>query len=488
MMGRFARVGALLAALAVVGSRPTAAAIPNLPAQVSDSTIAAALREAQQLYDENKLDQAARRFDEVLGVAVAAGNRVAERQAHDGRGLVLMEKAEYSAARANFERALELAEGTGDRASVPVTQRHLARLFTLTGEWPRARELWRLALAELESRADLAGQARVLFEMSFDEKQGPAEIERTLSRAEVLASQVGDTKLLAGIHHAVGDHAFTRGDFATAIEHLERAIALYESVSATRDLARTLTSLGRLHRAHGHADIALDLYRRALKIQSDVGDEQGVIQSTNAIGVALGALGRSREALEYYGRALTLARRTGSARIVAFQLGNLAGAYIEVGEYDKAVDLLREVLREPQSAYLTSIRENQLSVAYLRLRRYQDAIDAASRSIAAARSEGRLPEMLLALGSRAVASRSMGRPAEALIDYREAMQALEEQRSRLIPTDFMKQGFSTQYQQVFAETIDLLHAIGRDDEALETAEAARARALLDLLASHGVHE
>jgi CHAT domain-containing protein len=68
-------------------------------------------------------------------------------------------------------------------------------------------------------------------------------------------------------------------------------------------------------------------------------------------------------------------------------------------------------------------------------------------------------------------------------DLREALAIIEDMRAKTIPMDFMKRGFMEMHQLMFAGQIELLAQQGRWPIALETAEQARARAFLDLLAS-----
>lgn len=409
--------------------------------------------------------------------------------AHLTRGRELEQKADYRGARSEFEIALSAFEARGDTPQVINTERHLAAVLTLTGDFGRARTLLHQALTTAEETGDRRAQAGVLFEMSGDAPLPIDEREAPLIRAEAIAEELGDTRLLATIAHRSGDFAYTRGDFARAIERVQRAIDLYEADGAAQEqLARALTSLGRIHRAHGHPELALDLYRRALRIQIEVGDQQGAIQSTNATGVALDALGRADEAIDAYRRALALARETGSPRLVAFQLGNLGGSYLASGDFAKAVPLLKEALDRSHERYLMVIRGLQLAWAYIGLHRYAEALSTSERTVADARAEDMREQLVSALGGKAEALRALGRPAEALAVQREALASLEELRKRLVPTDFMKRGFGKEYDKVIVGTIDLLHAVQHDDEALETAERARGRALLDLLASRGLQD
>jgi CHAT domain-containing protein len=77
----------------------------------------------------------------------------------------------------------------------------------------------------------------------------------------------------------------------------------------------------------------------------------------------------------------------------------------------------------------------------------------------------------------------MGDDAGALTDVRLAIELIEQERARLIPSDFFKNRFSAWEQAAFsfAVTLQLRNQLARN--ALETAELGRARAFLDLLAS-----
>ena len=89
----------------------------------------------------------------------------------------------------------------------------------------------------------------------------------------------------------------------------------------------------------------------------------------------------------------------------------------------------------------------------------------------------------MVLASRAWALQALGRFEAASTDLQGALVAVEDLRVHTVSDDFLKRGFAQRYQWVFASSISLLQAQGRAREAIETAEQARARAFLDLLAS-----
>jgi CHAT domain-containing protein len=85
--------------------------------------------------------------------------------------------------------------------------------------------------------------------------------------------------------------------------------------------------------------------------------------------------------------------------------------------------------------------------------------------------------------ARARAFQELGRFEEASADLKQALAAVEDLRRHALPDDFLKRGFGQRYQWVSATSVSLLQAQGRARDGLETAERARARAFLDLLAS-----
>ena len=74
----------------------------------------------------------------------------------------------------------------------------------------------------------------------------------------------------------------------------------------------------------------------------------------------------------------------------------------------------------------------------------------------------------------------------ALRDLSLTLRGIEDLRAQLVPSDFFKQDFSTYYKRAYGSAIARQLDAGREREALETAELARSRAFLDLLASRSI--
>lgn len=434
-------------------------------------------------YETDDLDGAYAAFERGLAEAEAGGDAARAARAHRGLGTIWMQRAKYDKARAELDQARALAGQSGDRLEQANLQRTRAALAILEGNWTAARAAEQDALTSFQALDDPGGQAAVLLDEERDPETSDAARTDLLTRALSLAERAGRKRLQADIEHAASDLAFSDGDYATAMRDLQDAITLLEQINARFSLARALTSLGRLYRVHGEPAKAIAPYRRALALQRRIEDQQGTIQTINALAIAYDNMDRRAESLRLYVRALALARRTGSPRIVAFQLGNLGGAYLVRHQYQRAASILREALKGPESDYIAAIRHDQLAEALENSGHAAEAVDEGTKAIDYWLGTGNADEAVGSLQTRAGAYRRLGRLSNALEDVRNALKQFEIERTHLVPSDVMKQGYTRRHQDLFALAVEILFRTGDERAALETAGEAEGRAFLDLLAS-----
>ena len=313
----------------------------------------------------------------------------------------------------------------------------------------------------------------------------PAGAEKDRLRVEALAfarTSLTSRSTECTVLHQWADEQFGQGRYDAAFRTTTDTIACYKQVGDQGRLGRTFVSLGRLYRAHGRLDLALEQYQHALELQQAVGDRLAVVQSLNAIAVTYGYMGRNEEALRRLTEALDLASRLRSDRNVQFLRGNIAGIYNALGRYKDAAATLEETLTAMSETENRPMRLTQLTTAYVGLGLKTRALETAEQAVAL--SKNMAPDDLaMVLSSRAWALQALGQFEAASADLQGALDAVEDLRLHTLPDDFLKRGFGQRYQWVYASSISLLQAQGRAREGLETAERARARAFLDLLAS-----
>ncbi|MGH9445977.1 MAG: CHAT domain-containing protein, partial [Terriglobia bacterium] len=207
--------------------------------------------------------------------------------------------------------------------------------------------------------------------------------------------------------------------------------------------------------------------------------------SMNAIAVAYDLMGQRERALAEYEAALKQARRTSSSRLVAFLAANIAGERLEMGRYALAEQGLKRALAEEKSPYLQAYRLGQLSQAEFGMGHYQSSADFATRALRLQAADR--DETLQIFYWRARSEQKLGRARAALADINSSLQILEHIRSQLAPDDSMKQHFTDRSGFLYDFAIALNYQLGKKREALAIAEAGRARASEDLLASRNTH-
>lgn len=439
------------------------------------------LKQAHDLRQSHKPEEAIAGFRAALEKAIAAQDLPAQALAHDGLALIFDGKADYPAARKESEQALAVLQSLQNPLATAQVNSHLGNICHSLGDNGCAREHLQQALNGFETLGMLRDKARTLRNLALT---GAPEGGKLLEQALAITRQIGDKDLEAGVLQHMGDDLFSQGQLDLAQEKYNQAIAILQQTGDERTLAYVLTSQGRLQRLNGHAKEAIPLYQRALELQQKTGDRFGVIQTTNALAVAYDALEDVHTAIPLYEKALAMARETGSSRIINFELANLASEYIFVGRYQEGIALLEDLA--PKDAEHGDRRYMSLGEAYSALGRYSDALAAFTKAIEFSRSHSDWQALNVALLGRSDCQDKMGNHDQALADAKEALREIEEVRAHAVPSDFMKRGFSEQYQNTYGLYVRLLAHNQQTERALEVAEEARARAFLDLLATRDI--
>ena len=303
-------------------------------------------------------------------------------------------------------------------------------------------------------------------------------------RAMALAERLGERGAQGRIQHILADRDFTKGEYASAVRRLELAVTSLRAAGPPEaiSLSRALTSLGRARRAHGLPERALDAYREAMTVQKRIGDRFGVVQTWNAMGVAWGHLERPDKSLECYRHGLAEAVALGDQSAVQFMEGAVATALLRLGKANEAIPIFERLLAQDPEPYIARFRLATLADASLEVGRPRDALATLDKALALDHTS--YPDAVAGFQfTRARANAALGQQDDAIADARGALETYERIRQSLLPLDFVKRGYADLIQGVFDFTVGAFEEAGRHAEAVETAEAARGRALADLMAS-----
>jgi len=360
-----------------------------------------------------------------------------------------------------------------------------AAAYREQGDAATAIQLYQQALAIHEKASgshDISNCLRELAECEVragDNEQALKHLKRA-QKAAVASGSAGNiafvTRGLAVVHSNLGD-------YGKAIELLLVARRLFARIGLLHTAGSVVGDLGAAYEKLADYSKAASHYRESLRSArrfQDHGDQERLL-------TRLGNLELERgdriKAVQYLRQSLALSPRTSNTRFRIRTNVLLGMALARGGSFAEAARLLERGRSDARSIHDVSIEITALialgdvDLRRSRLALAQGAFEAARELAERSGATEPARQAHLGLGD---AARRRGRLPEAESHYTAAMAAIESVRGRLISTEFRTSFFGSALD-VYERMIDLLAGQGKSREALEVAERARTRALLDIL-------
>ncbi len=364
----------------------------------------------------------------------------AEAQARLARGERLAATG-LQAARAELERALELAAAAGSERLRGRVLAALGEVFWRHGLVREATERLRGALALHEHTGDRRAIARTSALLAhLDRIEGGGRSARSLlEKAENAAAELDDPVVHARVLLDLGQHLTRTGDQAAGREALTEAAAIFDRVGFLRERALLHLHVAETFVGIGDFDSALG---EALAALAALPDPQDVSRST--VHEAIGCIHLLRsdlaEAERWFERGLAVARDAGAIRSECTLLGKRGLLHLARGDAAAAWAVFDTAVKKNEergSSQITGASLADRALAAFAAGRSEDA----ARDLARARvlleeppDDSTAGRMLLGceVVGRALAFRLAGTPAEKA--YGDARQRMTE-LLRAIPTN-----------------------------------------------------
>ncbi len=282
----------------------------------------------------------------------------------------------------------------------------------------------------------------------------------------------------------IGRLYYDLGDYRQALGYFSDVLLASEKSNYRSRQYGVLNDLGLLYMDQADYETATQQFTRSLKIGKEAGDPDAIMAATCNLGVTSERQGKYKTAGDFFNKCMVLAERESAPQYLIPAMEGLATVLGRQGlhkqaldEYDKAMHVATKLGDK--------LRESELSWwkagVYYDLRDYGKSLDLA-------REAERLAEEIqetnysylaltlvgksyLALGKYDAAKDSLARAIEKAEQIRGQVGGQEEQRAF-----FFERKIEPYYLMV-----DLLARQNRTEDALEFAERARGRALLDLI-------
>ncbi|MFI0730030.1 BTAD domain-containing putative transcriptional regulator [Streptomyces sp. NPDC021225] len=206
------------------------------------------------------------------------------------------------------------------------------------------------------------------------------------------AERQGHPPARALAHWRLGQAASHLGQGAEALDHLGRALAVYEEAGDVPGQAHTHRTLGWVWEQQGDKEAALTHAGQALRLYEGLGNPVWQAGQLNAVGWCHAQLGRFEEARDHCERALALFRAEAGRGAEASTLDSLGYIAHRTGRHDRALVHYSEALelfQEAGNAYDEADTLANIADAQQALGRPEEARENRLRALALFRAQRR---------------------------------------------------------------------------------------------------
>jgi CHAT domain-containing protein len=366
----------------------------------------------------------------------------------------------------------------------------------------------------------------------------PASLRKAIDKFESAREPIRSLNLPAGegvVLCAVGVIYTLLEENQKATENLEQSLPFFQKAGEKKGEGAALLYLGLLHSKLGEMEKGLDYLKRALLLFHEVGEAQGEATALSLIGTLYVFLGKPEELVDYYNKVLEISRASASRESAAANMPALDPIYKLMGlnvmdHPEKAQEGLEQLLSASRTFHIPRVEamtllmlglnysfegkpqkalkyyEQSLSLYRAQLDRmgegaallgvcmshtssrdYQKGSDYCAQALAIIRATGDRTAESLTLQQIAIGERDRGNLAAAQTAIESAIANVESIRANVVNPAFRLSYFagSHNYYEFYIDLLMLLHKQhpndGYDGKALQAAERAHARALLDTL-------
>ena len=214
----------------------------------------------------------------------------------------------------------------------------LGKVIELVGDWQRAEEVEREALAVAVEVGDPCKQAwceTALAEVA--RKQGRYDDALSLLHGAARAFEsVGDDGGVGQVRHLIGTLRAQQGEYPQAVASYEASLAIRDRLDDKAGMAGLLSNLGIVSEYSGDLVASRRYHEQALRLRTELGDRRALAVSLTNLGT-IAVLEHDYEAARtHFEEAMRLNREVGDSWMVANAENNLGNATRGLGEYETA--------------------------------------------------------------------------------------------------------------------------------------------------------
>lgn len=266
----------------------------------------------------------------------------------------LRKAADYSRRNYQNQRALEyydqLLNKLGSKnEGVDEIKTHLkkGKILELIGEWEECQLAYEKALTLAKQSRDvlLIGQTNNNLAHLLMLKGDYGKAMNYLQIAAGLFESVDDRVGISRVYGDLGNLYFRQGQYEEAKKYFVQSIEIGLAERGTTGSAQIAANLGLTHMNLGNYQDAIAVQKAQLKTSTRLSDKQGMASLYTNMGIVYLEKGDHEEALDCFENGLALSQELGNKHLTAIAIGSMGTVYEHKGDYEKAMELFQEDLK-----------------------------------------------------------------------------------------------------------------------------------------------
>ena len=421
-----------------------------------------------------------------LRIAKETGNKDAEGQGYNNLGLTHHSLGEFNKAIEHYELGLGIAQNTGNKDAEGTVYNNLGVTYRHLGECEKAIDLFQLGLsiaintgnknAEGIQYNNLGGAYNFLGEF----KKAIEHLELGL----IIAINTGNKNAERTAYNNLGGAYNFLGEFKKAIEHFQWGLRIATETGSEDGEGTGYNNLGVVYSSLGEFEKAKELFERGLQIAQNTGKEDAEGTLYINLSSAYHSVGDFEKASKFSKLGLNIAKKTENKDILGRGYDSLGHVSFSLGDFKKAIEFFKlglTIAKEAGDKHSEGHGYINFGAAYQSLNDSQKAIEFYQQGLSIMKEIGHKSAESSAYGALACAFRSLDDVSKAEELFKSQVKLVEEMRVLLQEKDEWKISFRNTHD--FRELVALQLQQGKIIDALLTAEAGRAQALVDLMES-----
>ena len=423
-----------------------------------------------------------------LTIATETGDKDSEGAVYNNLGVAYKSLGEVRKAIEFYQLSLNISTETGNKHFEGTVYNHLGLAYQFLGEVRKAIEFYQLSLTIATETRDKNSEGAVYnsFGSAYSSLGETRKAIEFLQLSLTIATEIGNKHKEGTVYKNLGDAYNSLGESRKAIEFFQLSLTIATETGSKHMEGHVYNSLGVAYESLGEVRKAIEFYQLSLTMATETGDKESEGNVYNNFGLAYSSLGDFRKAFEFYQLSLNIATKTGKKNSEGTAYSNLGCVYISLCDFSKAIEFFQLSLTIATKTGNKSLEKtvyNNLGAAYKSLGDVRKAIKFFKLSLTIAKDTGDNYSEAISCHNLACCFCDLEDFLKAEESCRSSVRLLEETRVLLQGKDAWKINFRDQHDRTYTHLTHLQLRQGKSLEALSTAEAGRAQALMDLMKS-----